>query len=126
MRGVHAGAFQGEPCFGPEDTEPVSYPPIGLHLGLFRGRERPLLGFEGEFIGCGSGFRFQQPVEVSCSVQDADDLDAVGDGPVEDEVLLETLDTPDPQSFQAWIGRRSPFADAGMRAICSNDVAAAS
>jgi hypothetical protein len=63
--------------------------------------------------GLGSGFRFQQPVDIPGPVQDADDLDAIRDGSVEDEVLLESLDPPDPQAFQAWIGRRSPLAEAG-------------
>src|SRR5690242_11988736 len=45
MRGVHAGAFQGEPCPGPEDTEPVSHSSKVLYLLLLRCRERPRLGF---------------------------------------------------------------------------------
>ena len=48
MRGVHAGVFQGEPCFGPENTKPVSHSPIAFHLALLHRRERSLLGFEGK------------------------------------------------------------------------------
>ncbi len=59
------------------------------------------------------GFRFQEPVDIPGPVKDADDLDAVRDRSVKDEVLLESPDPPDPQAFQARIGRRSPLAKTG-------------
>src|SRR4051794_17044433 len=49
MHGIHAGAFEGEPCPGPEDTEPVSYPAIILDFGLLGGRKIPLLSLERKF-----------------------------------------------------------------------------
>src|SRR5262245_50853911 len=62
-----------------------------------------------------ASFRFPLPAagRDRRPVQDADDLDAVGGGPVEGEVFLEALDTPDPQAFEAWIGRGLLLADAG-------------
>lgn len=45
IRGIHAGALQGKPGLGPQDTKPVADPPKILHLDLLRRRKRPGLGF---------------------------------------------------------------------------------
>jgi hypothetical protein len=50
------------------------------------------------------GFGFKHGVDVACSVQDADDFNAIVCRTVEDQVLLETLDPPYPQPGQAWMG----------------------
>ncbi len=72
------------------------------------------------------GLGFEHGIDVACSVQDADDFDAVVRRTIEDQVFLETLDPPYPQPARCGLadGHRSPRP--GMLAILPKVVLAAS